>query len=137
PREGSMPAAATLASVVAANAAAASRAGPDIDRYVEVVRRQAEAPEAMPRLVLDIWLLGRERLLHSLWLGDHPAAAVVAQHADHWRQLAAQSYLAVRRSRRGQPMGLAVLDDMAKQLHADARLAMDLADPAADVAPAS
>jgi acyl carrier protein len=136
PRDGSGPAAAQVASVIAANAAAAGRAGDDIDRYVDALRHHADQPDAMQRLVLDIWLLGRERLLHSLWLGGHPAAALVAQHAQSWRQLAAQSYLAMRRSRRGQPMGSAVLDDVAKQLHADARLAMDLADPAAEVAAA-
>jgi acyl carrier protein len=127
--------AAPVDAVLAANAAAARRAGDDIDGYVEAVRRRADAPHAMARLVLDIWLLGRERLLHAIWLGGHPAAAVVSAHAQSWRQLAAQSYLAMRRSRRGQPMGMAVLDDVAKQLHADARLAMDLADPATGTVP--
>jgi len=115
------------ATVLAQNAARAQAAAPDIEGYVFAVRTRMDRPEVIERLVLDVWLLGRERLLHAAWLGGHPAAAEVAASAEAWQRLAAQSYLAMRRALRGGPRSDAVLDDMAHQLHADAALVTRLA----------
>lgn len=123
------PAAPDPSAVLAANAERARTAGWDIDRYVATVRRRTDRPEAVERLVLDIWLLGRERLLHSVWLADHPAAARTAAHAQEWRHLAAQSYLAMRRARAGRQFSPTVVDELGRQLHADAELAAALAPP--------
>jgi hypothetical protein len=110
------------AAVLAGNAARARTAGPDIERYTAVLRVGLDGPEAVERLVLDIWLLARERLLHSAWIGTHPAAADVAAQADAWQRLATQSYLALRRAQRGAPPHGALVDDLGRLLHADAAL---------------
>jgi len=120
------PAAPNRAAVLAANAARARSAGDHIDGYVEAVRRRAGQPGANDRLVLDIWLLGRERQLHAYWLGEGPAADRAAAHAARWRGLATRSYVAMRRARGGY-LGDALVDDVARQLYADAALAADLA----------
>jgi hypothetical protein len=84
----------------------------------------------MERLVLDIWLTGRERLLHAAWLAalaEPPAAAPdMMRQADEWRQLAAQSYVSLRRARRGRPVDLGVVHGLARLLRGDLELARRL-----------
>ncbi|MFC4049245.1 acyl carrier protein [Actinomadura syzygii] len=128
------------AEVLAANAAQAQDAAAHIDGYIAAVERGLDDTEAVENLVLDIWLLGRERLLHALWLGEHPAAARAREHAAAWRRLAAHSYLAMRRARTDGRFAGTVLAEMSRQLHADADLARSLAPeppptPAGDVPP--
>jgi acyl carrier protein len=115
------------AAAMTANAAAARAAGPAIDDYAATARASLPRPDTIERLILDVWHLCRERLLHAAWLGDHPAAADVSEAASHWQQLAAQSYLASRRARRGTPPGPALIDDIIRRLHADAALISSLA----------
>lgn len=116
---------------LAEHAARARRAGPEIEAYARTVRAGLPQPAVAEALVLDIWLLGRDRLLHAAWLGDHPAAAGAATRAAAWQQLAAQSYLALRRVQRGGPMNPAVLDETVRLLHADAAATAGAPDPAA------
>lgn len=117
--------------ILAANAARARIAGEHIDGYHAAVRRRAGQPGAGQQLVLDIWVVSRERQLHAYWLGAEPAADpaaadLAARHATHWRSLATRSYVAMRRTG-GAYLGDGLVDDIARQLHADAALAIDLA----------
>jgi acyl carrier protein len=116
------------AAVIADNAAVARAAGPEIDAYLDKARVALESSEGVTRLVLDIWHLCRERLLYTVWLGDHPAAAAVRTAAEAWQRLAAQSYLASRRGRRGIRADVALVEDMARLLHSDAALMSSLGD---------
>lgn len=108
------------------NALTARAAGPDIEAYIELARRTLVDEESIDRLVLDVWHLCRERLLYTVWLGEHEAAPAVAAVADAWQQLAGQSYLASRRVRRGAPPNPVILDDMARLLRSDAALMTQL-----------
>jgi hypothetical protein len=123
--------------IVAGNAAAMSAALADIDRYVAAARTTVGSRQTLERLVLDVWLLSRSRLLHAAWLaslGDRPAAAAAAaEHAQAWLRLSALAFVAERRVQRGQAAPPAVVDQLDRLLHADVRLAQQLARP--DVAP--
>lgn len=110
------------AAALAANAAAAREAGPAIERYAAEMRAGLDRVEVVERLVLDVWLLARERLLHRLWLADHPTAAEVAAQVDAWQRLATRSYLALRRAERGIPPGETLVDELARLLRSDAAL---------------
>lgn len=114
------------AAVMRENAMAAEAAGPDIDAYIDTARAAMATREGMDRLLLDIWHLCRERLLYTAWLGDHEASATVRAVVEQWRQLAGQSYLASRRSRRGAPPNVGLVDDMARLLRSDAALMLEL-----------
>jgi hypothetical protein len=127
-----VPPSAGPAAVITANAAAARAAAGAIDDYASDALAGVRRPDGVERLVLDVWLICRERLLHAAWLGDHPAAAAVTEAAGHWQQLAAHSYVASRRARRGIPPGPGLVDDIVRRLEADAALAAGLA-PAAPV----
>jgi hypothetical protein len=112
------------AAVLAHNAAAAAGAVPSIDRYLDGIRRAVATPEGLDRLVLDVWLLGRSRVLHAAWsatVHGVPAAARVdaAAQAQAWLTLTAQSYVAMRRARRGGGVPTAVVDEMARLLYGD------------------
>lgn len=109
----------------------AERMGTDlVDRRVARARDMIDDCEGMERLVLDIWLTGRERLLHAAWLAtlaEPPAAAPdMMRQADGWRQLAAQSYVSLRRARRGRPVDLGVVHGLARLLRSDLELARRL-----------
>lgn len=92
--------------------------------------RDTDGCEAMERLVLDIWLTCRERLLHAAWLENLPqppaAAPDMAQQAEDWRQLAAQSYISLRRARRGRSIDAGVVEGLARLLGRDIELATRL-----------
>lgn len=107
--------------VLAANAMAMADAVPAIDAYLEADRTDGAG------LVLDIWLLGRSRLLHGAWLARHdrPSPEVEA-HAQAWLTLASKSYVAWRRSRTG-ALSTAILDDLGHLLHEDVAIAARLA----------
>jgi hypothetical protein len=114
--------------VLARNAAALEEAQPEVDRYVAAARD----PGALERLVLDVWLLSRSRLLHAAWL-DGPAgrpaqAAAAAEHARAWLRLSALVFVAHRRAQRGQAASPAVLNQLDALLRADRQLAQQLAD---------
>jgi hypothetical protein len=116
-------------SVVAENAARAAAAAADVETYLGALRSQAHDPAALEQLVLDVWLLARERRLHAAWLagsrGYRALAPDAAAVADAWSTLAARSYLAMRRSRRGLSAvdyG-SVVDDLANRFRADTELA--------------
>ncbi|MFD8968198.1 acyl carrier protein [Streptomyces sp. NPDC059568] len=123
------------AAVIAGNAARARAGAPEIEHYITDVRAQLDRPGAAEQLVLDIWLLGREQLLHTAWLAEHAqqprAGAEARDRAAAWRQLAAQSYVALRRARRGTPMSAAVVDGLREVLYADMAATARLA-PAPD-----
>lgn len=116
---------------IAENAARAAASAPEIDRYVTAVRAQLDQPGAPEQLVLDIWLLGREQALYATWLSERTqqsqAGAAAQDRTAAWRQLAAQSYVALRRTQRGAPIPDTLLDDLLEQLHADRAAAADLA----------
>jgi acyl carrier protein len=105
---------------------------PAIDAYVAAVRGSRADTAAIGRLVLDVWVLGRARVLHAAWLAKTgepscTAAAAAARHADSWLALTAQSYVAMRRSQRGASLPDAVVDELARLLHEDVALARRLA----------
>lgn len=115
------------AAAMTANAVRAQAAAPDIDAYADGVRAALEQPEGIERLVLDIWVLCRERLLHTAWLGGHPAAGAVGAAVQKWQELAGHSYLAMRRARRGALPAVTLAEDVARLLHSDAALMVRLA----------
>jgi acyl carrier protein len=115
--------------VLADNAARARDAEPDIAGYTATALARLDQPNGIDGLVLDIWLLARERLLHAAWLAriDRAAAAEVFARVEEWQRLAAQSYVTMRRTRRGGPPNTALVDDVGRSLRADAALAVQLA----------
>ncbi|OXM49727.1 hypothetical protein [Amycolatopsis alba] len=102
-----------------------------IDAYALAGRTSETAVE---QLVLDVWLIERDRRLHLRWLDDHsPEKAEVwrsAGRVEAWQRLAARTYLALRRLRRGHPVGREVVDEVCHQLRMDAELT-DTAEPTA------
>jgi acyl carrier protein len=110
----------------------AARAWSDtaVDRYVAAVREHAEA--GWDNLVLDVWLRARSCRLHASWAaaaGVEGAERVAAQ-AEAWPVLASQTYVAMRRARRGGGMPAGLVDRLHELLRADAALARALAGPA-------
>jgi acyl carrier protein len=95
------PPAIDVPAAVAGNAGRARAARPQIDRYLSTVHSQLSTVDGLRRLVLDVWLLGRARQLHEHWLAAaRPgAAAAMTGQAERWQQLAARSYVALRRGR--------------------------------------
>lgn len=114
--------------VLADNAERARAAAAAIEQYAANLRARADRVEVIEAMVLDIWLLGRERALFACWLGDRPGAAEVAARAQEWQNLASVSYLTLRRVRRGQAASTGVIDGMVDLLYADAELVAGLAD---------
>jgi hypothetical protein len=119
--------------ILAGNSAAMSAALGDIDRYLAAARAAVGGHQALERLVLDVWLLSRSRLLHAAWLaslGDRPADAdAAAEHAQAWLRLSALAFVAERRAQRGQASSPAVIDQLDGLLHADVQLARRLGRP--------
>lgn len=118
-------------SILAANARdLATSAG-----YVDLVRSGLDKVPAVEALVLDIWLLGRSRLLHAAWLDTVPGipSDEVRVQADEWLRLASQSYLGLRRAVRGEPVPPSILDRFEELLSVDAEVAGRLAVRAAVV----
>lgn len=104
--------------VLRVNAHSLAAAGPAIEAYL--------AASVPSDLVLDIWLLGRSRLLHAAWLERQglPAAEMAAQ-ARAWLTLASTSYVVLRRSAGGAPAS--VVDELRELLREDAAVAARLA----------
>jgi len=115
---------------IAGNAVAARRATPAIDAYAGIITARLDRPEGLERLILDIWHLTRERILHTAWLGDHQAATRTAAQAARWQQLAAHSYLMMRRAARGAVASSRLVSQMIQLLHDDAELMISLCDAA-------
>lgn len=106
--------------VLHANARQLAAAGPAIEEYLAASRPDTSG------LVLDIWLLGRSRLLHAAWLaGQGLPDADLAERARAWLALASTSYVVLRRATSGPPA--TVLDEMRELLHEDAAAAQRLA----------
>lgn len=105
---------ATPSGVIAANARSMAAAGPAIAAYLGADRADLDG------LLLDIWLLGRSRLLHAAWLARHGGPdAGVEVHARDWLTLASKSFVAARRSRgTGRPPGT-LLAELDRLLRAD------------------
>nr|WP_042178167.1 acyl carrier protein [Kibdelosporangium sp. MJ126-NF4]CEL13020.1 FIG01042921: hypothetical protein [Kibdelosporangium sp. MJ126-NF4]CTQ98706.1 FIG01042921: hypothetical protein [Kibdelosporangium sp. MJ126-NF4] len=110
--------------VLAANAANARAAQPAVEAYIAQLREHLAEPGVIDQIVMDIWLLSRERSLHAAWL----AAPQVSVRAEAWQRLATQSYLVSRRMRRGGPPNTVLIDDLARLLHDDVTLAIQLAE---------
>lgn len=111
------------AAVLATNAAAMAAAAPTIDDYVTT--RVAD----LPRLVLDVWLIGRSRLLHAAWLAATGLPADdAARQAGDWLAFAGQTYVAMRRAERGTVPVAALAEQLNFLLRGDIRLAVDLVD---------
>ncbi|MFC3454870.1 acyl carrier protein [Amycolatopsis speibonae] len=105
--------------ILAANARAMADAVPAIDAYLSADHGEG--------LVLDIWLLGRSRLLHGAWLARHDRPSPeIDEQARAWLTLASKSFVAWRRSHTGAPTA-AVLDDLGRLLHEDVAIAARLA----------
>lgn len=113
--------------VLTDNARRLRAAAPAVDDYLARVRSGATAPLGASRLVLDIWLLGRERALHENWLRHRglPAESVepVTALVDQYRVLATQSYVAWRRG----SVEPKLLDRLEEALRGEADLAERLA----------
>jgi hypothetical protein len=116
------------AEVLAANAHVLTAAEHDIDSYLEQVRAGVDQVDAVEAMVLDVWLIGRSRLLHADWLSTVaglPAPLVAAAHgqADEWLRLTAQSYLGMRRVRRGAALPPSIVERLEELLVGDVELA--------------
>jgi acyl carrier protein len=114
---------------LAANATAMTTAVPRIDSYLAAHRESFGDVALLEQLVMDIWLLGRSRLLHAAWLGTVESPDLVAAAEDHaqcWLALAAQSFVALYRARRGGRVSGAVLDELDRLLHEDVAMAVRL-----------
>jgi acyl carrier protein len=108
--------------VLAANARAMAAAGPAIDAYLEAHRAGGNG------LVLDIWLLGRSRLLHAAWLARRgQPSAQLEVHTRAWLALATQSYVAWLRARRTGALPATVIAELGRLLHEDVAIAARLA----------
>jgi hypothetical protein len=119
--------------LLAANARALSAARPDVTAYLELVRAGVDRLDGVDALVLDIWLIGRSRLLHAAWLGTvtglpAPLLAAAQEHAQDWLRLAGQSYVGMRRVQRGAELPPSVVQRLDELLGADMTLAARLAD---------
>jgi hypothetical protein len=129
--------------VLARNARALAAAVPAIDRYLDRVGTGIERtdPDAIDRLVLDIWLLGRFRLLHVAWLATvrelvPPCLLAEARDwADGWLRLASESYVGMRRAQRGVALPPSVLRRLGVLLRDEVDLAGRLAAATADRTP--
>ena len=120
--------------MLAANARALADAAPAIDTYLAAQR--AGGPAAAAGLAVDVWLLGRSRLLHAAWLARHGEPAAEAEgHARDWLSLAAKSFVAARRAGTAGTLPEGVLTELARLLHEDVELAGRLAAAAAGPAP--
>jgi hypothetical protein len=122
--------AAEPAAVIAENARAL--AGADLERYLADLRDGSDRPGAVDALVFDIWLLGRSRLLHAAWLETVPGVpaelhAAAQGQAWEWLRLAAQSYVGLRRVRRGSELPPSVVERLAQLLAGDVEFATRLA----------
>ncbi len=113
--------------VLTDNARRLTAAEPDREHYLERARRRAGDAAALGRLVLDIWLLVRERALHEAWLrhAGLPAEAVtpMTDLVDSWRTLATHSFIVQRRHQRSGIWDPSLTDRMAELLHGEADIA--------------
>lgn len=109
--------------VLTTNAAEMSAAIPAIERYADA------ATADLPRLVLDVWLFGRSRLLHAAWLASAGLPSEAAERqAQDWLSFAGQTYVAMRRAERGGSPPTPIDADLRRLLRADVELAETLAD---------
>ncbi len=127
------------AAVLAANARAMTDAEPDIDRYVARVRAGLDNVDGVEALVLDVWLLGRSRLLHTAWLETVPEVPplhfdVAQEQSWDWLRLASQSYLGLRRVQRGADLPASVMQQFEELFAGDVEIANRLSAALADVA---
>ena len=125
--------------VLRGNAAALAAGRADVERYLAALRAAAGAAPVADLLVLDVWLLSRERSLHAAWLAALPGrsqqASIAAGHARAWQRLAATTFVAARRVRRGQAGSAAAIDRLGRLLREDVLVAGRLASCAASPGP--
>jgi acyl carrier protein len=98
----------------------------EMEQYVAAVRHHPDPAAALDQLVLDVWLLGRSRLLHATWVG----AAEASTQAEAWLTMASQTFVALRRVQRGGGVPAGLLDQLLRLLHNDVVLASTLASTA-------
>ncbi|HEY7816221.1 MAG TPA: hypothetical protein VIC62_23445 [Nakamurella sp.] len=127
------------AAVLAANARAMTDAESAIDRYLAQVRAGLDREEGVEALVLDVWLLGRSRLLHTAWLETVPEVPplhleVAQEQSWDWLRLASQSYLGLRRVQRGAELPSSVMEQFEELFAGDVEIASRLSAALADVA---
>ncbi|MCM0640401.1 acyl carrier protein [Cellulomonas wangsupingiae] len=119
------------ADVMTENARHLVDALPRMERYVARVRAALGTVVGVERLVLDVWLLSRQRMLHASWVDSLGRAVTGArglrEHVDRWRDLAALTYVALRRAERGRPAQTSLADELGHLLAEDVALAAQLA----------
>jgi hypothetical protein len=120
------------ATLLAGNARALTAAEPDVARYLAVARTGLDSDAALDQFVLNVWLLGRARLLHAAWLAavpglPAPLVATAQERADDWLRFTAESYVGMRRARLGSPMSPSVVDRLGELLGGDVEFAGRLA----------
>jgi hypothetical protein len=99
-----------------------------VEHYVDSYRAHPDQTAALDRLALETWLLARQRKLHAQWVAGSLGARMARQvdeHAANCADVAAKTYFALRRARRGRPVP-AVYDGLRDLLTAEAVLAADL-----------
>ncbi|GGM47032.1 acyl carrier protein [Dactylosporangium sucinum] len=96
--------------ILAGEAERQDRARPAVEAFLARTREALGTAEE--RLVLDVWLLGREQQLHEDWLAS--VGRPTESQRERWQQLAARTYLA---QRRGRP-NAALVDELAELLGA-------------------
>jgi hypothetical protein len=120
------------AAILARNAETLADAEPEITRYVAMVRAGLDPGDALDQFVLNVWLLGRSRLLHATWLATvdlvpAPLAAEADDRAQDWLRFTAESYVGMRRAQLGSPLPPSVVERLAELLGGDIEFAARLA----------
>lgn len=108
-----------------------------VNAYLRAYREHPDQVEALERLTLETWLMARSRQLHAalhLQVGATDGEAI-AEHLTQWRLLVEHTYLAYRRSLRGNSAPTAVFERLAELLVGDVRVfaVVTLRDRIADV----
>jgi hypothetical protein len=89
--------------------------------YITAYANHPDRVAALDRLAVETWLLARSRKLHAafrVWSGELQRPDVL-DHLDTWDRVAGQTFLALRRARRGKPVPDGLLPALAAALAAD------------------
>lgn len=92
-----------------------------ITAYLRAYREHPDRVEALERLTLETWLMARSRQLHAALLQQAGVTNgdAITHHLSQWRLLVEHTYLAYRRSLRGNSAPAAVYDRLGELLAAD------------------
>ena len=91
-----------------------------IATYVVAYRDHPDRTAALERLVLQTWLLSRQRATLARLTDGTALCAAAERRRGAWRELAEQTYIAMRRAARGRPAPTTVFDDLEQLLRDDA-----------------